>query len=347
MSKIILFYHPGAEARPNQIDPSGREFFKEWNYLTENQEGKLCGDHCRNFIKSRGEYVDSSGQKHSGDLAFWGEWEPEARVVEKYGEYDCPTRLVEPIACNPTNCRPQNTDPFVFGEYFRYSNCKQNSQMCGNLKRLQKGDMILFGSGSHTTRIFSLDTVFVVDEGKIPFTRASDLSKIPDFDVYNHYVLKWTGLPNRAGLVYYPGKTFDPANPDEPFSFSPAKLYGANCAFGKISFLLDGQTQGIKTIEGADVRIFGEFIRKYGEQNVWKEIPNKKRETLWKDFLKARRIQIPSSSPCDVQNVWKEIRNKVLGQGCVLGVHFDLPPLPSTSSSVSGNSNYNKQGVRD
>lgn len=301
MSKIILFYHPGKEAPTKHISNERTEFkerkkFKKWNYLEENHLGKPCGDHCRNFIKSRGEYVDAGGQKHSGDLAFWGEWEPEARVVKGYGEYDCPTRLVEPIACNPTNRRPQNTDPFVFGEHFRYSNCKQNSKGCGNLKLLQKGDMILFGSGSHTTKIFSLDTVFVVDEGKIPFTKAPDLSKIPDFDVYNHYVLKWTGLPNPEGLVYYPGKTFDPENPDEPFSFSPAKLYGENCAFGKISFLMDGQTQGIKTIEGADV-----------------------------------------------QNVWKKIRNKVLGQGCVLGVHFDLPPMP-TSSNASGNSNCNLQG---
>ncbi len=311
MSKIVYFFHPGAEPVQNQISYSvpRREYIKKWN----------TGTHCRNFIKSRGEYVDAGGQKHSGDLVFWGEWEPKARVVEDY-DYGVngvdPTRLVEPIACNPpanpttvwNGC--QNVDPFVFGEHFRYSNCKQHALSSRTILRsLQKGDMILFGSGKNG--IFWLDTVFVVDEGKIPFIIASDLSKIPDFDVYNHYVLSCTGLPVQSPnpgkmfdptdrddphYVYYPGKKFDPANPDEPFSFSPAKLYGPDCAFRKIPLKETRGTMGIKCDNG------------------------------------------------DVRKVWKAIRDKVLGQGCVLGVHFDLPPLP-TSSNASGNSNSNLQGV--
>ena len=54
-----------------------------------------------------------------------------------------------------------NTDPFVFGECFRYSNCRQTH--CEDLRKLAPGSVILFGS--NLGGAFVLDTVFVVDFG--------------------------------------------------------------------------------------------------------------------------------------------------------------------------------------
>jgi hypothetical protein len=60
----------------------------------------------------------------------------------------------------------QNTDPWVFGDAFLYSNCKQPSQR--GLQHLAPRSMIVFGStqgvGSTEGERFVLDTVFVVGE---------------------------------------------------------------------------------------------------------------------------------------------------------------------------------------
>ncbi len=305
MSKIVLFYHPGAEAPESQI-VSG---FKNWN----------TGRHCRNFIKSHGEYVDAGGQKHSGDLVFWGEWEPKARVVQTYGKGQSPRRLIEPVACSapsaacPGGCAIggccQNTDPFVFGAHFRYSNCKQKRY--STLRKLNAGDIVLFGSGSKS-RDFFLDTVFVVDEGKIPFSKASDLSKIPDFAVYNHYVLSCTGLPVQSPYVYYPGKKFNSQDPDDPYSFTPAKLYTQCTPFSKLKL----------------------------PKNWMKNVIDKNFNGRQTQGIKV----VTNVAAGSVPNVWREIRDYVLNQGRELGVQFDLP-LPSTGTL--GNSNSNSQGVQN
>jgi hypothetical protein len=56
----------------------------------------------------------------------------------------------------------QNTDPWVFGDCFRYSNCKQQSQRA--LQQLAPGSLILFGSTLDGN--FVADTVFVVRDSQ-------------------------------------------------------------------------------------------------------------------------------------------------------------------------------------
>ena len=51
-----------------------------------------------------------------------------------------------------------NTDPFIFGDRFLYSNCKQATST--RLRSLGRGSVIAFGS--HTARRWVLDTVMVV-----------------------------------------------------------------------------------------------------------------------------------------------------------------------------------------
>ncbi|MGK4002197.1 hypothetical protein WMF31_06205 [Sorangium sp. So ce1036] len=63
--------------------------------------------------------------------------------------------------------QPQNTDPFVFGDTFLYSCCKQvrRNGSATLLRKLQRGDVILFGS--RLDGRFVLDTVFVVARSEI------------------------------------------------------------------------------------------------------------------------------------------------------------------------------------
>ena len=101
------------------------------------------------------------------DLLFWGEWEaPSQRLFSWDPHGALPQNLVRPIF--PGNAIPsiglQNTDPYVFGDSFKYTLCKQSKRTgkATYLANLAPGTLILFGSKLQGQ--FVLDTAFVVDE---------------------------------------------------------------------------------------------------------------------------------------------------------------------------------------
>lgn len=146
---FVQFLHPGKEHRPER-----RSFEKKWNR----------GKHKRKFLKLAGSY-DADGKLKNGEIVFWGEWEPESRVVRAVSNPIAgqPSFVYEPYYVIPRSYAGlQSTDPFVFGERFIYGNCLQGS--FARLRRLSRGSVILFGSCSHG--VFILDTVFVVDHSK-------------------------------------------------------------------------------------------------------------------------------------------------------------------------------------
>jgi hypothetical protein len=147
---VVQFPHPGREHDP------GDATMMPWT--TE--------DHGRKFLRSTGRYLDAHGVLSSGTVTFWGEWEAQSRVVERYPDAsaEMPRFVHEPFVQRPSDMRgeQQNTDPFVFGEAFLYSNCRQftHDQQPSRLQRLAPGSIILFGST--LDRRFVLDTVLVV-----------------------------------------------------------------------------------------------------------------------------------------------------------------------------------------
>ena len=282
--KIVQFFHGGCEFPQKQIKGT----HKPWS----------VNSHTRNFIKCNGEYVDKSGKKKEGILVFWGEWEAEADVVETYDSVGhLPKRLITPSRIqnyskkNPAakKCNKKdfllNTDPFVFGECFRYSNCQQLSRK-RVLQNLEPNSIILFGS--HKGNVFLLDTVFVVGDTPIQFSKTEDLKSICDFKAYKKIVLDYTLPLKKAGdtLMYYEGKTY---RKNEMFSFSPAKIYGPGCQFERIAL----NSKMMKMIAGKSINM---------------------------DQTQGIR-----SINADVEKAWKLIRDFVLKEGCVLGVRFDLP----------------------
>lgn len=152
---FVQFIHPGGEHYPTY----GKAC--EWN----------SGDHKRKFIAQKGSYLNGDEVKMD-NLMFWGEWEPQSNTEQilspkQYGPryfhnlYYTMSDIKEengPGVCGDGEYF-QNTDPFVFGESFLYSNCKQLGKK--GLQHLDRGSVILFGS--HIQWSFVLDTVFVVD----------------------------------------------------------------------------------------------------------------------------------------------------------------------------------------
>ncbi len=120
--------------------------------------------HRRKFLRSPGRHLRvNSIELNTGDIAFWGEWEAESEIDASIADPipQGPHRIFAPYYVQPRDYAGlQNTDPFVFGKRFFYSNCLQPSRPL--LRSLTRGSVILFGSS--LAGQFVLDTVFVVSQ---------------------------------------------------------------------------------------------------------------------------------------------------------------------------------------
>jgi hypothetical protein len=267
---VVQFPHPGAEHRPRRAD-------MDWNR----------GEHRRKFLKATGTFVDH-GVAHGGDFTFWGEWEPQSRVIETYptagpGE---PRWLHEPRWEVPRHrSLLQNTDPLVFGDRFRYSNCRQTRN--GALRRLPPGSIVLFGSALHGG--FVLDTVFVVAHPGVDYHRgASDHLEVPDW--VRSVVFDPLGAKvDRGGepLRLYEGARYVD-DPSAPFSFVPCRPYAPG--------------------DGAFARPPIELDRR------------------WLTPRLAMGAKATEASRDEAAAVWASVVAQVQAAGLSLGVALDVPP---------------------
>jgi hypothetical protein len=150
--RVVQFPHPGKE------HSAGASGVRRWPSGNE--------PHRRTFLQNPALYRTTiDGPDQSGDVAFWGEWEGEARLIAELDptmegpRFLCapnPHGQPPPVAADGTP--PQNTDPFVWGDAIAYIGCRQPSNK--KLRRLGRGSLILFGSNLGGR--FVLDTVLVV-----------------------------------------------------------------------------------------------------------------------------------------------------------------------------------------
>ena len=146
---MVQFLHPGGEHRPDD------GAIKRWN----------TKDHKRKFLVRPGKFV-ADRKLIEGQIEFWGEWEPESRVVQTIADPIArgPRFIYDPYYVLPDSyVGLQNTDPFVVGERFHYTGCQQRTSIgATQLRFLSRGSVVLFGA-CENRNVFALDTVFVVD----------------------------------------------------------------------------------------------------------------------------------------------------------------------------------------
>lgn len=275
--RFVQFPHPGKE------HVVGRSGVRPWP-----RADKL---HRRTFLQSAGRYrVARDGPDDDGDVAFWGEWEGEARLVT---ELD-PMREGPRFLCIPNahgqvpisidGTPPQNTDPFVWGDNMAYIGCRQPSNR--KLRQLGRGSLILFGS--NLNRRFVLDTVFVVD-GWIEHdcnTFEEKLSGIASDAHLRAGVAPFHGWGIKKTLRYYAGATSrDPVA--GMYSFVPClPAAGPRSGFARPALQLDG-------LIDPDLR-----------------------------------MQARSSEPlviATVADLWNEVVDQVTKSGLALATHLELP----------------------
>lgn len=210
---FVQFSHPGWEHEP---DLAGG---KAWNSYANN--------HMRKFMQLRGEWVEEDGARSSGDLRAWGEWEPESELIAELVRPPesalHPRYLWRPYYVTKSDYRElHNTDPFIFGERFLYSNCGQPSKP--GLTHLERGSVIAFGSGKKIDgkRRWMLDTVLVVAD-YVDYGAPEALMALDEWAPDAFLVASGGPLVDNeeAQLRLYRGAT-----PDDPidglFSFFPA-----------------------------------------------------------------------------------------------------------------------------
>lgn len=220
---FVQFIHPGGEHGP---DAPGR---RGWNR----------GEHRRKFLLARGEYLERPrGVTVADDVVFWGEWEPESDVEAIHSPVgrDGPRWLHRPYYVYPGaySGEHQNTDPFVFGDRFMYTLCRQTKPFRGHyrptfLRDLAPGSLILFGSLKRGE--FVLDTVLVVAAGVLH--NADDWQTALAGRVSDTYV-DVTLRPTYQSRLPHDLRLYSGATMEEPvagmFSFVPCLPAGSGSA---------------------------------------------------------------------------------------------------------------------
>ena len=222
---IVQLNHPGPEK--SFIDSNG---YQQINYQIV-REWNDDINHYRKFIRNGGEYLSSlNALPLSSKLLFWGEWEGNSNFTPLGNGNSIPNGIHVPFHSVLTK-GSQNTDPYVFGAYFKYAICSQTGVMCN----LLADSLILFGTTKDIG--FELDTVFVVrnheSAQKVYLNSASNYTL-----VYREETLKQLGQtylgPNPSlynkiysGQTWWENKdyfSFVPCKVDDGFGFKKVVL---------------------------------------------------------------------------------------------------------------------------
>lgn len=298
MLQIVQFTHPGLEHGHDKKDLH----YKSWN----------TGPHKRKFLVSEGSYVAHDGSVASDGLTFWGEWEPPSAVKPLRQPNDDPLypkwlhrpllpSKIPPAQGQSSSCGGcqggsyQNTDPFVFGDAFKYVVCQQYSpakMSPTKLAHLDRGSIVLFGSKGHQgdASFFQVDTVFVVGDYLEYDTQDADalldnrVSSLYRQIVYRMAFPEPTAYSLKLRLYF--GATY--AHPIHGmYSFVPARAY-------------DGQEAGFPRIRLHD--------KPYISNNLSQR-------------FKSTEIH----SITDAFGVWSQLRQLTRESGCVQAISFQHP----------------------
>lgn len=222
---------------------------------TGNMVGNIClwnrsAPHHRKLIASTAATVINADCQvlMRQEITFIGEWEC-CSSFKPCGQKSPFNRIHTPIHSAHDAAIPDcmNTDPYVFGDKFKWICCKQP-----DMERINIGDIVIFGSYTlkdSTVDKMLIDTVLVVD--KVIGGEDFDPSKFSQ--CYNDVTICHT-VTNHDKFYIVLGKMYDPANSYEanvPFSFVPCKRNED----GLMDKLILDRRLPIKELSGQPLRI--------------------------------------------------------------------------------------------
>ena len=281
----VQLNHPGVEKKHAYRNKfvEGKGYYKIGNQLI--REWNNDDSHYRKLLRQTGTYVEKTkAYKTKNDtLVFWGEWEGYSKFYPLAA--GCAKGIHEPFhSIIGRGC--QNTDPYVFGDYFKYAICRQN----GVMTELDKDSLILFGTT--TNNGFLLDSVFVVKTWETAESVSTN-NAINYSQTYKEKTLEQLGglylgkNPSLKNKIYHSRTWWYDENKDF-FSYVPCKINNDK-----------GIKKALIPFETANSNI------KMSKQKIGH---------LYNHF-----------SDFTAQEVWKYITDIVLKQGFYLGIRFDEP----------------------
>ena len=222
---------------------------------TGNMVGNIClwnrsAPHHRKLIASTAATVINADCQvlTRQEITFVGEWEC-CSSFKPCGQKSPFNRIHTPIHSAHDAAIPDcvNTDPYVFGDRFKWICCKQP-----DMERINIGDIVLFGSYTLLNRKVDkmlIDTVLVVD--KVIGGEDFDRSKFSQ--CYNDVTICRT-VTNHDKFYIVLGKMYDPAKSYEenvPFSYVPCR----RTSNGLMDKLILDRHLPIKELAGGPLRI--------------------------------------------------------------------------------------------
>ena len=224
MADLVQLSHPG-----KQINLAGQNpmHYVGFNRLYGLRLWNTEDTHYRKFLKIRGKYIckDITNPPKEDEIYFWGEWEPFSiykRLNSVKNNPNFPNSIHFPIMSKPPKSG-QNTDPYVFGEHFHYSNCRQEPR----LRNLANNSIILFGTEYYNgvnknNPHFALDTVFIIGKS----INASKYNKKNYSNLFHRVTIEKLKDYKNSSYCLYSGKMYHDIKDsnNEIFSFFPCKL---------------------------------------------------------------------------------------------------------------------------
>jgi hypothetical protein len=243
-------------------------------------------------------------------VSFWGEWEAQSWMEElnAAGNLVRPKFVHYPFLDDTyEGAKRHNTDPFVFGDHFWCTNCKQRPG--GIVSRLERGSVILFGTEFQEG--FRLDTVFVVgqswQQNQIPAEVIESASPQLKATNFNHNDL--CRDPERHHLRFYRGKTYS----EDPgfFSFIPCRASDTGPNIHDRILLSPWK----------DFKL----TRKPGAKSVCARLFREDMEKLGADTLSEEKTRL----------YWQLIADYCIDQGYQLATQIQLPPIRTTEDVMA------------
>ena len=298
MRKIVEFTHPGIEYIPHIKKNDENVFFTKDDRSEGIRYWNELPSHRRKFMKIKSSYINSLNDYNikKSAITFWGEWEAHSKFekITNTHSKDLPYYLHIPFLDDSEIAnRVCNTDPFVFGKNFWYTNCKQGKNKF--LRKLSPYSVILFGT--ERSNGFHLDTVYVVKKSYSQTELLKFAEKLPkQLRETNLLVHDLLTDKNKDYYRFYKGINF--YDDKDIFSYVPCKPYNTRLE-----------------PHGRPIISWEEFeLQKPGTRTVCTPI------------LKNKYVE--DSLPIEeVKHYWNRITIECIKQGFSLGFDLELPPL--------------------